>query len=172
MSSPPFRLLGLRWEWVDWEEGEIRLPDTKNGEGRVVPIRGELAPIMERLREHRSVVQADGSIALAETVFHDDLARPITRKRFVRAWTAARKAAKLGGRLFHDFRRSAARRLIGAGVSQAVAMKVSGHKTPSIFRRYQIVETSDIAQALERVASRKEKASGGRVVVLNSEVRK
>ncbi len=122
-------LLALRWEWVDWEEREIRLPDTKNDEGRVVPIAGELLPIMERLRERRRVTRPDGSIALAETVFHDE-GRPITRKRFVRAWNATRKAAKLLHRLFHDFRRAAARRMTNAGIPQVVAMRVTGHKTP------------------------------------------
>ena len=40
------QLLALRWEWVDFEEREIRLPDTKNDEGRVVPVAGELVAIM------------------------------------------------------------------------------------------------------------------------------
>jgi integrase len=159
-------LLGLRWEWIDWDEREIRLTDTKNGEGRVIPIAGELVSIMGRLKDARRVTNPNGSVTLAEFVFHDD-GQPITRKRFMRAWTSARKDAKLPGRIFHDFRRSGARRLIAAGVSQAVAMRVSGHKTPSIFRRYQIVETSDVAQALERVASRKEeKASGAKIVTM------
>ncbi len=197
-------LLSLRWEWVDWDEQEIRLPDSKNDEGRVVPIAGELVPIMERLRESRTVsgltgkaavrlrklkaMEADRAAApnekaqarrlmgkildsrpiavLAETVFHDS-GQAITRKRFVRAWNAARKAANLQLRLFHDFRRAAARRMTNAGVAQVVAMRVTGHKTPSMFRRYSIVETADLARALRQVASRKEKASG-RVVALHS----
>lgn len=154
-------LLALRWEAIDFEQSEIRLFDSKNGEGRVIPIAGELAPIMERLRASRTVNRPDGSVALSEFVFHD-AARPITKRRFVRAWNRTRKAAKLEGRIFHDFRRSGARRLINAGVSQAVAMRVSGHKTPSIFRRYQIVETADVAQALRRVASREEKGRAPR----------
>jgi integrase len=161
-------LLGLRWEWIDLEEGEIRLPDTKNGEGRVIPIAGELVAIMERLKAVRTVERGDGSAMLSETVFHDE-GKEITRKRFILAWNEARKAAKLAGRHFHDFRRSAARRLIAGGVSQAVAMKITGHLTPSIFRRYQIVETSDAAIALERVAEHKEKRSGGKVLSIHQD---
>ncbi len=147
-------LLALRWEWIDWEERQVRLPgvSTKNGRGRVVPIAGELVAIMERLREARSVVHESGSVALAETVFHD-AGQPITRKRFVLAWSAARKAAKLPHRLFHDFRRAAARRMTNAGVPQVVAMKITGHETDSMFRRYAIVETSDMASAFQRVAA-------------------
>lgn len=160
-------LLGLRWEWIDSEAGEIRLPETKNGEGRVIPIAGELVRIMERLGKARIVKRPDNAAVLAETVFHDH-GQPITRKRFIRAWNAVRKASKLDGRLFHDFRRSAARRHIAAGVSQAVAMQITGHKTPSMFRRYQIVESSDVARALDRVASRKEAPSGARIVTIES----
>lgn len=75
----------------------------------------------------------------------------------------ARKAAGLQDRIFHDFRRTGARRLINAGVSQAVAMRVTEHKTPSMFRRYQIVEKQDIAAALERVAE----SAGAKVVAIS-----
>ena len=79
------------------------------------------------------------------------------------AWTAARKAAALPHRLLHDFRRAAARRLTNAGVPQSFAMRVTGHKTPSMFRRYSIVETADMARGLERVAVREEGAKVRRI---------
>jgi integrase len=159
-------VLGLRWDMV--VEGEIRLRDSKSGEGRVIPIRGELAAVMERLREARKVERSDGAVELSEWVFHEAGHR-ITRKRWDRAWEPARKAARLEGRLFHDFRRSAARRLINAGVSQAVAMKMTGHKTTSMFLRYQIVERDDLAAALEKVqASGAEKPKRGRLAVMKS----
>jgi integrase len=144
------------------EEREIRLPDTKNDEGRVVPIAGELVSIMERLRESRRVTCADGSVALAETVFHDS-GRPITKKRFVRACAASRKAAGLAHRIFHDFRRAAARRMTNAGVPQVVAMGVTGHKTASMYRPYSIVEKADMARGLETVARREETARVRRI---------
>jgi integrase len=58
----------------------------------------------------------------------------------------------LPGRLLHDFRRTAVRNLIRAGVQQAIAMKITGHKTDSIFRRYLIVDEELLAQATGAVA--------------------
>jgi hypothetical protein len=44
------------------------------------------------------------------------------------------------------------RNLIRAGVQQAIAMKITGHKTDSIFRRYLIVDEELLAQATGAVA--------------------
>ncbi|MEE8240783.1 MAG: hypothetical protein V3R16_05910, partial [Nitrospirales bacterium] len=74
------------------------------------------------------------------------------------------------GKIPHDFRRTAARNLIRAGVSQSVAMQVTGHLTASVFQRYDITTTEDVRQGLGKLATSgmgKEKgkfARSGRVV--------
>lgn len=66
-------------------------------------------------------------------------------------WQAALKTAKLpAGLLPYDLRRSALRNMIRGGTDFSVAMKISGHRTRSTFDRYNIVDETDIREAMRK----------------------
>jgi integrase len=93
--------------------------------------------LIERRWTAREYQTAAGTTSLSPVVFHQAGA-PI--KDFRKVWRKACEAAGVAGTLFHDLRRSAVRNMDRAGVSQTVAMALSGHKTASVYRRYRIVD--------------------------------
>jgi integrase len=75
----------------------------------------------------------------------------VRRRDFRKAWASACKAAGVSGRLRHDLRRTAVRNLERSGVPRSVAMKLTGHKTESVYRRYAIVSDADLREAVQRL---------------------
>ena len=158
--------LGLTWDRIDVRQGTIRLLDgtdaaltthtTKNDEGRVLRFdtMPELAEALQRRRAYTEAMEVANGARIA-FVFH----RNGKRVRDVKeAWeTALEKAGfpkvkDARGRTWnayrwHDFRRTTATTLIEAGVPEEVAMKVTGHRTREVFRRYRIVGTTALAEA-------------------------
>jgi len=53
----------------------------------------------------------------------------------------------------HDFRRTAVRNLELAGVSRSAAMKLTGHKTEAVYRRYAIVDSAMLQEAVDNLGA-------------------
>jgi integrase len=136
--------------WSDVSDGVIflRSENSKNGESRTVIIDGELSELINRRKEARKINTDDG-VTLASTVFHREDGSPVQEIR--KSWASACKKAGVPGKLFHDLRRTAVRNMVRAGCPERVAMSISGHKTRSVFDRYNITSETDLREAMQRV---------------------
>jgi integrase len=137
----------LGWEHVDRANRLLSVPGTitKSGKPHTLALEGELWELIERRTSRRQVARKDGTTFVAPFVFHRGDGRPVGDIR--KTWSKACAAAGKPGLLFHDLRRSGVRNLIRAGVDQHVAMKISGHKTASMLRRYDVIDERDQREA-------------------------
>jgi integrase len=148
----PSEVLTLQWPQVDRTAKLIRLEpgETKNSEGRTFPYANlpELDELIEaRWQARERLLKARDKIC--PYVFHRH-GEPILT--FRKAWKAATIKAGCPGRIPHDFRRTAVRNLIRAGVPEKTAMQLTGHKTRSVFDRYDIVNEQDLRDAVGKLA--------------------
>jgi integrase len=142
--------LQIEWSQVDLRRGLIRLEEdqTKGDEARVLPLPSVLISMLKEVEPKKGKV--------------------FDATNLTKEWRAGCAAVGLGtiievagkpydplytGLIIHDLRRSAIRNLINAGVPERVAMKISGHKTRSVFDRYHIVSSDDVTNAMRRVES-------------------
>jgi len=139
-------ITGLTWNQVDLDNGIVRLEagETKNDAARTVYLDDELQQVFIDQWEARKT-----SNRLSPCVFPD---KDGTNKIncFWGAWQKACKESQIGNKIFHDFRRTAVRNMVRAGIPEGVAMKISGHKTRSVFDRYNIVNDADLKLAAQR----------------------
>jgi integrase len=133
----------LTWADLDGEAWTIRLHarGSKTRQGRAIPLENELREIVERRTAAR---QMD-----CPFIFH--------RKgrqfgEFRKVWKRACVQAGLIGKTPHDFRRSAVRNMVRAGVNPDIARQISGHRTAAIFSRYNIISETDLRQAMQRTS--------------------
>lgn len=143
-------VLGLEWRRVDFAAGEVTLDpgSTKNGAGRVFPMTSELRTLLEQQRQTVAGITKSKGLIIAAVFVYPTGERIRT---FRKSWESACAAAGQPGRLVHDLRRTAVRNLVRAGIPERVAMALSGHKTRSVFERYNIVSTGDIRAAATRL---------------------
>ena len=122
----------------------MRLPGavTKNKKPLPLVLTGQLLDLVARRWRLR--------VAECPYVFHRS-GRAI--RDFRATWGAACEAVGLPGLLFHDLRRSGARNYRRAQVTEDVIMRIGGWKTPSMFRRYNVVDERDLTEAGERLSA-------------------
>jgi len=136
-------ILNLRWDQVDWQENLIRLErkQTKAKQARVAPLYGELRSWLDMAASQR-----EESCPFVVSWRGEGISEVKT------AWNKARVRAKVPTLLVHDLRRTAVRNMIRAGIPEKQAMRISGHKSRSMFDRYDITDERDIQIAGQKLA--------------------
>jgi len=142
-------VLKLQWRQVDLVAGRVRLEPgtTKNKKGRNFPLTRELRGLLEAQRAHTDSMQRERGI-ICPWVFHRN---GVPVRDFYTAWRTACEKAGCPGKWPHDFRRTAVRNLGRKGISERVAMQMTGHKTRAIFDRYDIMSEGDLDDAARKL---------------------
>ncbi len=139
--------------WAHVHGGQVRLApaETKGGEGRVFPFRvhPRLARLMQEQKDRTDALQRRTQ-TVVPWVFPRADGRPLGQ--FHKQWTRACREAGCPGRLVHDLRRRAVKKLVDAGIPEKVAMTITGHRTRSVFDRYHIVADVDVVKAVRKLA--------------------
>jgi len=162
-------ILPLKWDQVDFEASVIRLEagETKNEEGRQFPFTDELEKLLKAQGVLVDALLERGVVT--EFVFFTSNGQRV--RDFRKSWDRACKAAGLAIevptgkrnkkgepimkiktlRILHDFRRTAIRGLVRAGVHERLAMQMTGHKTRSVFERYNVTSGADMKEAAKKL---------------------
>jgi len=120
---------------------------TKDNHGRLVPLVKE---VIEALWQWKQETLRRYPTCAWVCHYRGKRLGQIPRKR----WTKACDRVGLKGKLFHDLRRTAVRNMVRTGISERVAMAISGHKTRSVFDRYDIVSETDLEDAKKKLEVR------------------
>jgi len=120
----------------------LRAANSKNKEARrPLVLAGELFNVIARALRNRRLD--------CPYVFHDN-GEPIGD--FRKTWANALRDSGVNI-LVHDLRRSGVRNMVRSNIPEGVAMAISGHKTRSVFDRYNIVSEADVEQAIAKVSA-------------------
>ena len=132
-------IIGLTWDEIDLQSNFIRLSANRTKgkkNGRSIPIHPLIKEMLYSLP--RSITTNRVFLYL------DKQGRYRPFKGFSRSWNRVRKLAGLNDVVFHDLRHTAITNMRKAGNPPSVIMKASGHKTMSMFLRYNLVDDEDL----------------------------
>jgi len=134
-------ILHLTWDRVDFKMGfiQLRAEDTKTDEARIIPLTPELTGLLKTLYKVR-YLQED----------HVFLVKGRSVSSIQTAFNAACRRTGIHGFRFHDFRHTAITNMRRAGIDHLTIMRITGHKTMEVFKRYNSFHHEDLREAASR----------------------
>jgi len=143
-------LIGLKWSDVDLKQGTATLHNTKNGERRVLPLKGKALKALEAIRELKL-----NDSARSDFVFPAPSGLPDNFENFDRHWYDALDIAGIEDFKFHDLRHTCASYLAAQGATLLEIADVLGHKTTAMVKRYSHLATQHKASVIEKMVTAK-----------------
>lgn len=138
-------ILGLRWEWIDWQAGRANLPDSKTGKKPLMlpPAALEVLRSLDMPKNGRGYVIRGGD--------HSDPEKALVNLKD--PWGAVRVAAGLPDVRPHDLRHSFASVMVAGGASLPVIGKLLGHRDVKTTARYAHLATDPLKVAADQVGN-------------------
>jgi integrase len=135
-------LLGIRWRDVNLEAAVLRVPFTKTGKARTIPLTDRAVEIL-RARKAASATDAEHAF-------------PVSPNAFRLAWERCKRRAEKAGCTgiqelrFHDLRHEAVSRFFEMGLNTAEVASISGHRDLRMLFRYTHLSPEDLAAKLRK----------------------
>ncbi len=174
-------VFSLTWNQVNLIDGKITLEETKNGESRIAPLKAETYEAVAGQKQIRDSLYPDCPYVCFregnrikdfrsawETALKKIGIRPAfkckdcgkvtelpagVKREELKCYACGSGNLKKHDKLWHDLRRTAVRNMVRAGISRTVAKAISGHKTDSVFERYDITDERDLQDAADKISA-------------------
>lgn len=139
-------ILGLRWDWIDYENRRVVWPDSKTGD-----ISKPLS--LEAYRLFTTAYRFEGSPYVCPSIFN--AAEPMTEHTYYKGWRRILERAGVPHVGTHGIRHRSVTDIANSGVPVKIGMALTAHKTVQMFMRYVHTEDDPIRAAANRVANRR-----------------
>jgi integrase len=155
-------ILHAEWDWVDWQRGLLRLPDSKTGPKSIYLSAPALTVLkaIPRLKNNPYIIPGEGPRQASEKTAKKPA--PAPRHDLKRPWAALRSAAQLKGVRIHDLRHSFAATGAAASLGLPIIGKLLGHSQPVTTARYAHLDADPMRHAANVIGGQIAAALEGR----------